>query len=148
MQISINENAPVSEWRQIFIKASPEKVWEVLSAINDWPNWQSSVTHARMEGPLAENTIFRWKAGGVRFTSRLHTVVPGQMLGWTGKTIGASAIHNWYLEPRDNGTLVRVEESLQGFLPSLMKKWFTKDLKKGMKKSLKELRAASEKTPK
>ena len=148
MQISINENAPASEWRQIFIMASPEKVWQVLSAINHWPNWQSSVTHARMEGSLAENTIFRWKASRVRFTSRLHTVIPGQILGWTGKTLGASAIHNWYLEPGDNGTLVRVEESLQGFLPSLMKKWFTKDLKNGMKKSLKELRAASEKTSK
>lgn len=142
MNRSINEKAPVVEKQQIFIPASPQRVWEVLSGIDNWPEWQSEVTQAEMPGELKEGTVFKWKAGGISFTSKLHTVIDSQAIGWTGKTIGAKAIHNWYFEASEEGTTVYVEESLEGFFPNLFKKKFSKSLHEGMTKNLNELSAA------
>lgn len=139
MNKSINENAPVIEKQQIFIPVKPEIVWEVISNINQWPNWQSDVTQAEVLGEMEAGTTFKWKAGGIRFTSELHTVEKNQAIGWTGRTFGAQAIHNWCFEAREEGTMVYVEESLQGLFPSLFKRKFSKSLKEGMKKNLKEL---------
>jgi len=139
MKISINENAPVVEKQQTFIPVAPEIIWQVISNINDWPKWQSDVTKAKIMGPLQEGTVFKWKAGGVNFTSKLHTVLKNKSIGWIGKTFGAKAIHNWFLEPKDGGTIVYVEESLQGLLPSLMKSKFSQILQEGMAKNLSEL---------
>ncbi len=142
MNRSINKNSPVVEKQQIFIPAGPETVWHVLSNINQWPEWQSDVTQAELMGEMKEGTKFKWKAGGIRFISELHTVVEHRAIGWTGKTFGAKAIHNWYFEVKDGGTLVYVEESLYGILPRLLKKKFSDNLHDGMKKNLKELSSA------
>jgi uncharacterized protein YndB with AHSA1/START domain len=145
MNIEINEKAPAVSRQNIFIQASIEKVWSVLTSINEWPSWQSAVKEATLKGTLAEGTAFVWKAGGLTFHSKVHTCDQYHSFGWTGKTIGAQAIHNWKFETKEDGVLVSVEESLQGFFASLMKKKFQKNLADGMAKNLNELKAASEK---
>ena len=142
LNIAINEKAPVIEKQHVFIPAAPQKVWEIISDINNWPEWQSDVTQAELCGELKEGTIFKWKAGGIRFTSELHTVNDFQVIGWTGKTIGTNAVHNWRFEKKNGGTMIYVEESLEGLFPKLFKKNFSKNLHEGMKKNLKELSAA------
>jgi hypothetical protein len=136
----INENAPIVEKQQIVINAAPDKVWYILTDINNWPKWQKNISKAVMNGKLKEETTFDWKAGGLSFASKIHTFKPFQHFGWTGKTIGTSAIHNWSFSSHTAGTLLHVEESLEGFLPKLFKKKFSKDLKSGMKNSLHELK--------
>jgi hypothetical protein len=144
VNIPVNPNAPVVERQQILVQAPPEAVWQVLADINHWPEWQSAISEAQLKGDLAEGTAFDWKAGGIPFKSVIHTARPGNSFGWTGKTFGASAIHNWQFEGAEGGTLVSVEESLQGFLPALLKGKFRKDLKKGMLENLLELKARAE----
>ena len=144
MNEAINEQAPVVERQDILIQASPEKVWAVLADIDRWPDWQSSVSSAKLQGALREGAVFNWKAGGIGITSQLHTVTPSSAIGWTGKTLGAYAVHNWRIIPQAGGTLVQVEESLQGILPKLFRKKFAADLQKGMVKNLAELKAAAE----
>lgn len=144
MNIPINLRAPVHSKNQIVIAAPAEKVWSVLSDIRNWPKWQRAVKETTVPGGVAEGTVFRWKAGGLSFTSKIHTMKPNANLGWTGTTIGASAIHNWFFEDRGNQTLVRVEESLQGVFPSLFRAYFQKNLDAGVIANLQELKAASE----
>ena len=141
----INETAPVVAKQQLLIHAPVETVWNVLTSINDWPKWQSTITQAQLKGAVREGTVFVWKAGGLNFTSKIHTCQPFDFFGWTGKTIGASAIHNWMFKKQGESTLVFIEESMQGFFPSIMKKKFNKDLEKGMRRNLEELKSASEK---
>ncbi|HVT87177.1 MAG TPA: SRPBCC family protein [Chitinophagaceae bacterium] len=145
MNIEINEKAPAVSKQNIRIHAPIEKVWSVLTSINEWPSWQSAVTEARLKGTLAEGTEFVWKAGGLTFHSKIHTCDQYHSFGWTGKTIGAQAIHNWKFEAKENGVIVSVEESLQGIFASLMKKKFQKSLTDGMAKNLDELKVACEK---
>ena len=144
MKIPVNKNAPVYSRLTIEIYAPLPKVWDVLTTIEEWPAWQSDVKEARLNGPVEEGTAFVWKAGGLTFHSMIHTHEPGRQFGWTGKTLGANAIHNWTFSETDEGTLVEVEECLQGFLPSLFKKSFQKTLDSGMAKNLAELKNAAE----
>ena len=144
MKIPVNEKAPVLARGSIQVKAPVDAVWRTLTDIDAWPGWQKAVTAAKLEGPAEEGSTFRWKAGGLRFTSRIHTAEGMAHFGWTGRTIGASAIHNWRFEPRDGGTLVQVEESLQGFFPTLFRPTFQRQLETGINTSLEELKQAAE----
>jgi hypothetical protein len=144
-QVTLPQNAPVLSEDNIIIHADPAKVWQVLSDINHWPMLWKSVSQSELKGPLAPKTDFVWKADGMRIHSTLHTVVSASYLGWTGRTMGIRAVHNWTLKEVENGTEVQVAETMQGFLASLFKKALAKSLQKGMRKSLEQLKTACEK---
>ena len=145
MKININTKAPVIAKQQIKINEPAIKVWSLLTEIDNWPTWQSSVKKAHLKTSLKEGAEFIWKTGRVKLKSNIHTCEPFNKFGWTGKTIGAFAIHNWLFESVRDGTIVIVEESLQGFFPFIFKRKFKKKLEDGMSKNLKELKEASEK---
>jgi len=144
MNIPVNENAPVKSKSRIEINAPIGTVWKVLTDIHNWKKWQKAVTQIIVHGEIREGTKFDWKAGGLSFKSEIHTVKPLLMFGWTGTTIGTSAIHNWTFEEKENNTIVTVEESLRGLFPGLFRAYFQKNLDMGVITSLEELKAASE----
>ncbi|GIV29802.1 MAG: hypothetical protein KatS3mg028_0868 [Bacteroidia bacterium] len=145
MNIPINENAPVKSRNQIEILAPIDTVWLTLTDIKNWTKWQSAVTETIVDEIIKEGTNFKWKAGGLSFKSKIHTSKLNTAFGWTGTTIGASAIHNWTFVKNDNNTtIVIVEESLQGVFPKLFTKYFQNNLDKGVLTNLIELKAASE----
>lgn len=144
---NINENAPVKCSKKITINANSKRVWEVLTNINNWAAWQQDISQPKMNGPLKPNATFTWKTGGAKITSTLHTVLANQKFGWTGKTFGMYAIHNWTLAEENGITVVSVDESMEGFLAGLFKKSFNKNLAKGMEHWLELLKAACEKEP-
>lgn len=126
---------------EIDIESGAEKVFGILSDINRWPDWQSNVSRAEMTGAAAPGTRFRWKGGGLDIRSEFHTVTPFSELGWTGRIWWITAVHNWYLTGDNGKTHVKVMESLKGPGSSLM----AASLKKGMDRSLAELKEFSEK---
>ena len=142
---SINQNAPVKCAKQILIDARPELVWNVLTDIVKWPGWNKDISYAMLNGPLQPGTTFDWKTGGTKIHSTLHTVEPRSYFGWTGKTFGIFAIHNWTLIKESGQTRVTVEESLEGFLASVFKGSFNKVLEKGMQSWLEMLKRECEK---
>lgn len=144
MQLQINQHAPVKQAKQLFIRATPEKVWKVLTDINHWTKWNEKITQAELKGKLTAGATFRWKVNGAKINSVLHTVTPNQQFGWSGTTFGGSAIHNWYLESKDNGTLIRVEESMQGWLVGLFKNKLNRDLARDMQFWLEKMKSESE----
>lgn len=148
MNIPINKKAPVKSRAEIIIAAPTEQVWQILTNINNWPAWQKDVTESYLKADLGEGVDFKWKAGGLTFTSRIHTMDLRTKFGWTGKTFGASAIHNWFFKNDGDKTIVCVEESLQGVFPSLFKSYFQKNLDQGVNKNLMDLKEASEKNKK
>ena len=147
MNVPINPSAPAKSTAELIINAPAKYLWQVLTAIDQWPAWQSAVTASKLSGPLTEGTTFTWKAGGLSFVSQIHTVRPYTEFGWTGRTIGTSAIHNWFFEEHEGKTILRIEESLQGFLPGLFKSYFQKTLDNGIKNNLLELQKAVESYP-
>lgn len=60
----INNNAPVKCSKTITIKTSNEKVWAVITDINNWANWQNDISNSKLNGELKPETTFDWKSGG------------------------------------------------------------------------------------
>jgi len=142
---SINSNSPVKCSKSITIQASKEKVWEILTDINNWAAWQTDISNPKLNGNLAPETTFTWKTGGAKIHSKLHTVQPFTYFGWTGKTFGVFAIHNWSLSETNGQTKVTVDESMEGFLAKVFKNAFNKNLEKGMISWLELLKKECEK---
>lgn len=142
---NVNKQAPVFCQKEIVINASINKVWRILTDIDNWPNWNTDISNAKLNGRLTPKTTFDWKAGGVKIHSTLHTVESVKNFGWTGKALGAFAIHNWTLTETNGQTNVFVEESMQGILVGLFKRSFSKNLENGMQKWLDFLKQKCEK---
>jgi uncharacterized protein YndB with AHSA1/START domain len=142
---SINNNAPVKCSKIITINASSEKVWTVVTNIDNWANWQSDISNPRLNGELKLETTFDWKTGGAKIHSTLHTIEPFKNFGWTGKTFGMFAIHTWTFSETNGHTTVLVDESMEGFFAKLFKKSFNKNLEKGMQTWLDLLKLECEK---
>lgn len=145
VNMTINLEAPVIQTKEIFINAAPEKVWEVLTDIKNWGEWNNRIKKPTLQEELKVGTAFTWKTNGSKIKSKIHTYRTNQVMGWTGKTFGARAIHNWYLEPINNGTLVKVEESMEGWVIRLMKNKMDNILKEDMDFWLQQLKIKSEK---
>ncbi len=143
--ISINEEAPVKCSKSISINASSEKVWEIMTNINSWADWQTEISKPKLNGELKPQTTFEWKTGAAKIHSILHTVEPGKQFGWTGKTFGMFAIHNWTIIEKDGKTEVSVEESMEGFFAKLLKGTFNKSLENSMQNWLDLLKRECEK---
>jgi len=141
----INNNAPVKCNKTITISASREKVWAIMTNINNWSNWQTDISKPKLNGELKPSSTFDWKTGGAKIHSTLHTVDPLKNFGWTGKTFGMFAIHNWTITEKDGSTLVSVEESMEGLFAKLLKKSFNKSLENGMQNWLDLLKLECEK---
>ncbi|MFN3640338.1 MAG: SRPBCC family protein [Flavobacterium sp.] len=142
---SINNHAPVKCSKTITINSSSEKVWAVMTNIDNWANWQTEITKPKLNGELKPETTFDWKTGGAKIHSTLHTVEPFKYFGWTGKTFGMIAIHNWTLIEKNGKTTVTVDESMEGFFAQLLKNSFNKSLEKGMQNWLNLLKIECEK---
>lgn len=113
--------AQLSATKSLVIQASPDVVWRVHTDIGAWSQWHRSISSARTVGPLAVGSTFEWKSGGLALVSTVQTLEPVRHISWSGRSLGTKAIHTWTLQPKDGGTLVTTEESMAGWLVSLLK---------------------------
>lgn len=49
MNIPVNQNAPVISKNQIEINAPIDRVWETLTDIKNWPQWQKAVSETTVK---------------------------------------------------------------------------------------------------
>jgi uncharacterized protein YndB with AHSA1/START domain len=140
MNIEVDSSAGCFSEQEVIISSPVEKVFQILSDVNNWPAWHSGVTKAQINGPAKPGAGFKWKAGGLNINSRLHTVNEPSEIGWTGRIWWIKAVHNWSLSYENHETKVIVKESLKGLGSSLMQK----SLAEGMRKNLADLKNKAE----
>jgi hypothetical protein len=138
--VEANGEAPVVGASEIEIAASPEAVWEVLTAFERWPSWNREVKSMAIDGSVAPGTAFRWKAGPGTITSTIQEVAPPREIAWTGETLGIKAIHVWHLEPQNGRTLVRTKESYEGLVARLLRRPLQKTLDRALADGLRYLK--------
>jgi uncharacterized protein YndB with AHSA1/START domain len=137
-------DASVTGRAESHINAPPQAVWEVLTRLDNWPNWNPDVKWMRFDGPLAPGTEFRWKAGPGTITSKLDRVEPPRYISWHGRTLTIDAYHEWWLEPRNGGTFVRTEEAFFGLLARLLRRPLQNTLDKSFADALGRLKQEAE----
>ncbi|HKO79172.1 MAG TPA: SRPBCC family protein [Chitinophagaceae bacterium] len=142
---SINKEAPVQTTQKMAINASPEKIWKIMSEIDQWKNWHKDVQNPKLKGTFQAGSSFNWKSGGLNIHSTIHTATPYTKIGWSGKAFGAFAIHNWTFTQMQGYTEVSVEESMEGWLVKLTRKKFQSGLEQSLIIWLTNLKTEAEK---
>jgi uncharacterized protein YndB with AHSA1/START domain len=142
--VDIDRDAPATAEGEIDIAASPEVVWSVISDLSAWPSWNTDVKSMSVEGPLQPGTTFRWRSGSAKLTSTLRTFDPPKAIGWTGTTMGIKAVHIFTFEPSGGGTRATSAESFRGLIPSVLRGYSRKVLRRGIDAILASLKAESE----
>ncbi|MGD0003905.1 MAG: SRPBCC family protein [Anaerolineaceae bacterium] len=130
--MEINTQAPLVSRKEVFIQASPDKVWEIQTNINAWKDWQPGINRSQLDGALTVGALFRWTSGGFAVTSMLQEVEPRRRIAWTGNAFGSKARHIWMFKPQGDGTLVTTEESMEGWLIVLLKPLMPKFLEQSL----------------
>jgi hypothetical protein len=142
--MDVDRNAPAIAEGQIRIAPPPVTVWDVIADVSAWPAWHSDVKSVALEGPIKPGMVFRWKSGSASLVSTLQVVDPPREIAWTGVTMGIHAVHVFHFEPSDGGTLARSAESFRGIIPSVLKGYSRKILKRGIDGILGSLKAEAE----
>ena len=143
---AINKNAPVQTVQTIIIHNSPDSVYKIMTDVNHWAKWHSDIQQPVLKSVFQKGNSFNWKSGGLTICSTIHTAIPGSKIGWSGPAFGCFAIHNWTFTPLPGGyTKVVVEESMEGWLVSLLHKKFQNGLEQSLQLWLKDLKAEGEK---
>lgn len=142
--MDIDRSAPATAEGEIPISAPPEMVWAVIADLSAWPTWNSDVKSMAFDGRLEPGSTFRWKSGSASLVSTLQVVEAPREIGWTGKTMGIKAVHIFEFEPMDGGTLARSAESFRGLIPSVLKTYSRKVLRRGIDSILASLKIEAE----
>ncbi|MBV2150128.1 SRPBCC family protein [Sphingobium sp. AS12] len=118
--MEIDQEAPAVAEAEIAIRAPLETVWRIQTDIDSWSQWNPKIQRARLGGPFAVDSVFKWKSGGASIVSTLREIEPMRRIAWTGKAMRARARHIWDFEPRGDVVLVRTQESFDGWWPRLL----------------------------
>ncbi|MDI9889163.1 SRPBCC family protein [Streptomyces sp. HNM0645] len=114
---TVDENAPVIADHTIRISAPLERVWQLHTGIRFWPVWQSAITEARLDGPLAPGATFHWETAGLSIDSTVYAVdsvdAPYRIL-WGGPAHGITGVHEWTFTEDGDDVVVRTRESWAG----------------------------------
>lgn len=111
---------------EIVIDASPERVWEELTAFDSYPRWNPFVVRA--EGEMVEGGRLRVmlsRPGGRKFSlkPRITEVLPARVFEWWGH-LGVRGIfdgrHRFDLHPTEHGTRLIQSETFTGILVPLL----------------------------
>ena len=119
--MEINPRASLVSRKEILVQAPPDVVWTIHTDVNGWKEWQPDIRTSESGGALKAGLVFTWTSGGFVMTSIIEELIPRRRIGWTGKSFGSRARHVWMFEPREGGTIVKTEESMEGWFVSLLK---------------------------
>ena len=140
----VDLQGPVYGTAEIDVAAPVDTVWRVLTDLERWPSWNPDVTSMSVGGPLAEGTVFRWKAGPGTIVSTIEHVDPPRVVAWSGRTLGVKATHVWHFEQKGETTHVRTEEALRGLVARVLRASLQKTLDKALEDGLRNLKAEAE----
>jgi uncharacterized protein YndB with AHSA1/START domain len=142
----VARDAPVRSFAELEIDTPVDSVWDVLTAIDEWPTWNPHVKAASLHGPVAAGSTFRWKAGPGTISSIIEHVEPPRVIAWSGTTLGIRAIHVWRLQPVDGRTRASTEESYEGLVARVLSRPLQRTLDKALADGLRHLKAEAERT--
>jgi len=146
--MELDRSAPAFAEHLIFIQASPADIWEIITNVNSWQQWNSFVTKSHLDRDFQVGAAFKWRSGGIKIASAVTEIIPHKKIVWRGSAIGTKAVHVWEFEAKDTGTMVKTAETFDGWLVRLMKGAFQKTLDQALRTWLQDLKREAEKRKK
>lgn len=122
---------PTIETTQL-IAAPPDRVWEVLTDLKAYPEWNPFIVEGTGMLREGERLELRMRPPGgkaMTFKPKVLKADPCHELRWLGRLLvpGLFDGEHWFqLEPTDTGTLLTQGERFTGVLPPLMGKMLSR----------------------
>jgi uncharacterized protein YndB with AHSA1/START domain len=103
----------------VLIQASPQRVWDAVSNVEDMPNWTASMTSVRLDPPGvmgvgAVATIKQPKLGTVRW--KVTDWTPGRSFFWTARRGGVATVGGHEVEPTAEGARLTLSIEHSGLM--------------------------------
>jgi uncharacterized membrane protein len=74
------------------VKASAERLWDILTDVQSWPEWQGTSYIKPVEaGLLKEGSAFIAELGGLKWNLRVVIARRPFSIGWKGRRVGLEA---------------------------------------------------------
>jgi hypothetical protein len=134
---------------EILIKATPEKVWSILTNFNNYPIWNPFIKSIKGEVKVGKKVIVNIEppeSKGMTFKPKILKVETNKELIWLGHLLFPGLFdgkHNFKLIDNGDGTTTFVQsEEFKGILVPLFKKQLNNNTRRGfeaMNNKLKEL---------
>lgn len=110
---------------RVAIRAAPERVWDLLTRVHDWPRWNTTVTGVEGAVAVGKKVKVRVKvAPGQAFPVEVTTLEPPRKMVWRGGLpIGAlfKGERTYLLAPTGDGEVeFSMEEVFDGLLAGLI----------------------------
>lgn len=103
----------------VLIQASPGRVWDAVSNVEDMPNWTPSMTSVRVEPPGvmgigATARIKQPRLGTLRW--KVTDWTPGKSFVWVARRSGVAAVAGHEIEPTAEGVRLTLSVEQSGLL--------------------------------
>lgn len=136
---------------EIEIQAAPEKIWQVLTSFDKYPEWNPFIHHAIGKAQVGEKVDITFKSGSKVMT--LHCIVvkaePNKELLWkyhVSLPILFSGVHSFIIEQVESNKVRFIDrEIFNGILVSSQAKDIDTNSKQGFEAMDKALKARAEK---
>jgi hypothetical protein len=135
---------------EIDIDAAPEVVWQVLTDLDRWADWNPFITSSVGMAEVGETLVNRMEPPGgkaITFKPQVTVVENGKTFEWLGK-LGFSGVfdgrHRFDVETSGTGTKLIQSESLDGILVRVMRKSLDTHTKAGFESMNVALKARAE----
>ncbi len=106
------------------INATPEAIWEILTDISRWTEWNTTVDKVEGEVALGEKvTVYAKASPGRAFPVKVSVLEPPRKMVWTGgMPLGLFKGERTYtLEPKSDGSVaVTTSEVFSGLISPLI----------------------------
>ncbi len=123
-------------YSEITIKATPEKVWDILMNFEQYPNWNPfirSISGHPEKGERIKARLQPANSKGMNFSPVILQNAPNQELRWIGKLMIPRLFdgeHTFQIQDNGNGTVTfRQYEHFRGLLIPFFKKMLDVDTK-------------------
>ena len=135
---------------EIDIDAKPEVVWQVLTDLDRYPEWNPFITSAVGTPEVGAKLVNRMEPPGgkaMTFKPQVTVVEDGETFEWLG-TLGFSGVfdgrHRFDIEASPTGTKLIQSESFDGVLVRFMRKSLDTQTKAGFEAMNAALKARAE----
>lgn len=127
------------------VKARAEKLWDILTDVESWPQWQGThFVKLHTPGRIMVGHEFTAELGGVRWEVKVIKAERPQTVIWVGKRPGLKGIHEWEFKEVEGTTIAITRESMTGWLLLLTYPIVKQGLYKTDKKWLADLKERAE----
>jgi uncharacterized protein YndB with AHSA1/START domain len=104
----------------IDIAAPPERVWEIITDIERWPEWTGTTNSAVLHGDFGVGATATLDIDGTPPGKwKITEVDPGRSFSWVARARGVRTVAGHFIESRPHGSEVRLTLDFTG-IPSLI----------------------------